>query len=78
MMIKGYDPVISGGKCFTTFMAVPPGENPPVYPAFIEFDAVAADGGTLCTNGKWKMMDGSNSGTTPFQIYYKGGYFYGR
>jgi hypothetical protein len=78
MMIKGYDPVVSAGKCYTTFMAVPPGDNPPVYPAFIEFDAVSAGGGTLCTNGKWKMMDGSNSGTTPFRIYYKDGTFYGR
>jgi hypothetical protein len=78
MMIKGYDPVISGGKCFTTFMAVPPGDNPPVYPAFIEFDAVSASGGTLCTNGKWKMMDGSNSGTTPYRLYAKDGIFYGR
>jgi hypothetical protein len=78
MMIKGYDPVISGGKCYTTFMAVPPGDNPPVYPAFIEFDAVGAGGGTLCTEGKWKMMDGSNSGTTPFRIYHKDGVFYGR
>jgi hypothetical protein len=78
MMIKGYDPVISGGRCFTTFMAVPPGDNPPVYPAFIEFDAVSAAGGTLCTNGKWKMMDGSNSGTTPFRLYANDGIFYGR
>ena len=37
MMIKGYDPVISGGKCITTFMAVPPGDNPPVYANLVEF-----------------------------------------
>ena len=29
--IKGYDPVVSGAKCITTFMAVEPGENPNVY-----------------------------------------------
>ena len=31
MMIKGYDPVITGAKCITTFMAVEPGPNPNVY-----------------------------------------------
>ena len=30
-VIKGYDPVITGGKCITTFMAIPPGDNPQVY-----------------------------------------------
>src|SRR5688572_5066496 len=53
IVIKGYDPVIAGGKCVTTFMAVEPGPEPKVYPNFIEFDAVPAAGGTLCTNGKW-------------------------
>jgi hypothetical protein len=37
IMIKGYDPVITGGKCLTTFMAVEPGADPKVYPNFIEF-----------------------------------------
>jgi len=30
-----------------TFMAVEPGDNPKVYPNVIEFEAVAAQGGTL-------------------------------
>ena len=42
--IKGYDPVIVGGKCVTTFMAVEPGDKPNVYPNFIEFEAVPAAG----------------------------------
>ena len=41
IMIKGYDPVISKGKCVTTFMAVESGENPAIYPSLIEFEAVA-------------------------------------
>ena len=77
MMIKGYDPVITGLKCVTTFMAVPPGDNPPVYPAYIEFEAVAKDGGTLCTNGEWRTFSG-DSGTTPFQLYFKDGVFRGQ
>src|SRR5262245_63446798 len=31
IMIKGYDPVVTGGKCLTTFMAVEPGAEPKVY-----------------------------------------------
>ena len=76
--IKGYDPVISGGKCVTTFMAVASGDNPAVYPSFIEFEAVPTAGGTLCTNGKWRSFDGASSGTTPFQVFFKDGLFRGR
>jgi hypothetical protein len=77
MMIKGYDPVISGSKCITTFMAVPPGDNSPVYANLIEFEAVAAAGGTLCQNGKWRSFDGQASGTTPYRVFFKDGVFRG-
>ena len=70
-----YDPVIAGGKCVTTFMAVEPGPEPKVYPNFIEFHAVPAAGGTLCTNGKWRAFEGGASGTTPFRIFFKDGTF---
>lgn len=73
--IKGYDPVITGGKCVTTFMAVEPGENPNVYSNVAEFDAVAAQGGILCTNGRWRSFDGSANGTTPFRFFFKDGVF---
>jgi hypothetical protein len=78
IMIKGYDPVITGIKCATTFMAVSSDTPPAVYPAFIEFEARATNGGTLCENGKWKMMDGSNSGTTPYRLFFKDGVFRGQ
>ena len=77
MMIKGYDPVITGGKCITTFMAVPAGENPPVYTSVIEFDALPEQGGTLCTNGRWRAFEGGASGTTPFRVFFKDGVFRG-
>lgn len=73
--IKGYDPVITGGKCVTTFMAVEPGENPNVYSNVAEFEAVTAQGGTLCTNGKWRAFEGGASGTTPFRFFFKDGVF---
>jgi hypothetical protein len=77
IMIKGYDPVITGAKCLTTFMAVEPGPNPNVYPNFIEFEAVPVQGGTLCQNGKWRAFDGSDTGTTPYRVFFKDGVFRG-
>jgi hypothetical protein len=58
-------------------MAVPEGKDPPVYTSVVEFEAVAAQGGTLCTNGKWKSFDGASSGTTPFRVFFKDGVFRG-
>jgi hypothetical protein len=61
--IKGYDPVVTGEKCVTTFMAVEDGANPAAYPNVIEFDAVPEQGGILCTNGKWRAFEGGAQGT---------------
>ena len=77
IMIKGYDPVITGDKCLTTFMAVEPGANPNVYANFIEFEAVPAQGGTLCQAGKWRAFDGGATGTTPYRVFFKDGVFRG-
>jgi len=75
-VIKGYDPVIRPNKtCVTTFMAVEPGSDINVYYNVVEFEAVPVQGGTLCTNGKWRAMDGSGSGTTPFRMFFKDGVF---
>ena len=74
-IIKGYDPVIIGGKCITTFMAtLPPNE---LYLHMAEYDAVPAQGGTLCTNARWRSFDGKDTGTTPFRMFYKDGVFRG-
>ena len=75
--IKGYDPVITKGRCVTTFMAVESGTDPAVYPSLIEFEAVPAAGGTLCTNGKWRAFDGRAIGTTPYRVFFKDGVFRG-
>lgn len=72
-VIKGYDPVIQGAKCFTTFMAVSPEGQ--VFANFAEFEAKPAAGGTLCTNGKWRAFEGGASGTTPFRFFFKDGVF---
>lgn len=75
--IKGYDPVITGGKCVTTFMAVESGPDPKVYPSVIEFEAVPVQGGMLCQNGKWRAFEGGATGTTPFRVFFKDGVFRG-
>jgi hypothetical protein len=72
-VIKGYDPVIKGGKCITTFMAsLPPDE---LYFNVVEYDAVPAQGGTLCSNGQWRSFNGKDAGTTPFRMFFKDGVF---
>ncbi len=73
-VIKGYDPVIVGQKCVTTFMAVAPGGRE-VFANFAEFEAQPVAGGTLCTNGKWRAFEGDASGTTPFRMFFKDGVF---
>ena len=75
IMIKGYDPVIVGGKCITTFMAVTPGDKPQVFANVAEFEAVPVAGGTLCRNGQWRAFEGGAKGTTPFQFFFKDGVF---
>jgi hypothetical protein len=76
--IKGYDPVITGAKCVSTFMAVEAGDNPKVYANYIEFDAAPAAGGTLCSNGRWRAFEGGATGTTPFRLFFKDGVFRGK
>lgn len=71
VVIGEYNPVISGNKCTTDFTATLPDGK--VYYNSVEFDAVPAQGGTLCTNGKWRARDGSASGTTPYQVFFKDG-----
>lgn len=70
-VIKGYDPVISGNKCGTNFTAH--GPDGTVYANAVEFEAVPVAGGTLCTDGKWRALDGSASGTTPLRVFIKDG-----
>lgn len=71
IMIGGYDPILVTDKCRTDFTATEPGGK--VYANTIEFDVVQVQGGTLCTNGKWRAKDGSMSGTTPFRVFIKDG-----
>ncbi len=75
--IKGYDPVVSGGRCVTTFMAVEAGPEPKVYANVVEFEAVSVQGGVLCQNGKWRAFEGGATGTTPFRIFFRDGVFRG-
>jgi hypothetical protein len=75
VMIDGYNPVVTdkdGQKvCMTDFSVKEP--NGPTYYSAIVFEAVAIQGGILCTKGKWRMKDGSAEGTTPFEVFIKDG-----
>ncbi|MCA0319114.1 MAG: hypothetical protein LCH88_13700 [Proteobacteria bacterium] len=72
VMIGGYDPVVVDGKCRTGFTATLPDGT--VYRNTVEFDAEPAQGGILCTNGRWRSADGSASGTTPFRVFIRDGF----
>ncbi|MDP3258285.1 MAG: hypothetical protein Q8S58_09190 [Bosea sp. (in: a-proteobacteria)] len=71
IMIHDYDPVVAGGQCSTNFRAIEPSGT--VYRNAIVFDAVETQGGILCTNGRWRSLDGDATGTTPFQVFIKDG-----
>jgi hypothetical protein len=71
IMIGGYKPVVAGAQCATDFTATEP--NGTVYHNSVEFDAVPAQGGILCSNGRWRARDGSAAGTTPLRVFIKDG-----
>ena len=69
--IGEYRPVVTGSLCATFFSATEP--NGTVHRNHVVFDAVPAQGGILCENGRWSSADGSASGTTPLRIFVKDG-----
>ena len=71
IMIHDYDPVVADGTCKTLFRAIEP--NGTVYRNSIVFDAIATQGGVLCTNGKWRSLDNDAAGTTRFRVFIKDG-----
>lgn len=71
VMIDGYKPVVSGSVCTTDFSVKLP-DGVMIF-SEITFDAVAVQGGILCTQGKWRTKSGSDSGTTPFEVFIKDG-----
>lgn len=75
VMIDGYDPVLGnqdGRRVCTTDYSVRVPNRPVLYSEIV-FDAKPVQGGTLCTNGKWRAKDGSSAGTTPFEVFIKDG-----
>lgn len=75
VMIDGYKPVVSGEGsariCKTDFTVKAPNEA--IVSSEIVFEAVAVQGGILCTKGKWRTKDGGAEGTTPFEVFIKDG-----
>ena len=73
VMIDGYRPTVEAGRCRTDFTVTIPGPGGGRFANEVEFDAVPAQGGVLCTNGRWRAKDGSASGTTPFRVFLRDG-----
>ncbi len=71
IMIGEYDPVIYGDRCVTAFTAIEP--NGTVHRNSVAFEAVPAQGGILCTNGRWRSADGLAAGTTPSRVFLRNG-----
>lgn len=71
IMIHDYDPVVADGRCSTRFRAIEP--NGTVYRNSIVFEATQAQGGVLCSQGRWRSEDGTATGTTPFRVFIKDG-----
>ncbi|MBR0643508.1 hypothetical protein [Plastoroseomonas hellenica] len=71
IMIAGYRPVLAGAVCTTDFEAVEP--NGTRHRNTVVFEAVPAQGGILCTNGRWRSLTGDASGTTPFRVFIRDG-----
>ena len=70
-MIGGYNPVIVGNTCVTNFTATEPSGK--VYYNVVEYEAVEVQGGTLCTDGRWRAVSMQQSGTTPFRVFIMNG-----
>ena len=71
IIIGEYRPILIGDRCLTNFTATEPSGT--VHHNIVLFEAVPAQGGILCANGKWSALDGSASGTTPFRVFFKDG-----
>lgn len=71
VMIGEYRPVVIGDRCATAFTATI--ADGTVYRNIVVFEAVPAQGGILCANGKWSAADGSAAGTTPYRVFIRDG-----
>jgi hypothetical protein len=71
VVIGEYDPIVIGDRCVTNFTATVPDGT--VYRNIVIFEAVPTQGGILCTKGQWGALDGSGTGTTPFEVFIKDG-----
>ncbi len=71
VIIGEYDPVVNGAQCSTNFTATL--ADGTVLRNAVEFDAVPTQGGTLCTNGRWRSLENDARGTTPYQVFFRDG-----
>jgi hypothetical protein len=67
-MIDHDRPALLGDRCVTAFSVTSPqGET---FRNIAVFEAVPAEGGVLCTAGRWRAEDGTGeAGTTPLEVF---------
>ena len=63
--------MVNGALCTTNFTATT--ADGTVFRNAAEFDAVQAQGGILCTNGRWRSLQGDARGTTPYRVFFRDG-----
>ncbi len=71
VIIGEYEPVVRGALCTTGFTATL--ADGTVLRNTAEFDAVPAQGGILCTNGRWRSLENDARGTTPYRVFFRDG-----
>jgi hypothetical protein len=70
VMVDDYRPLVTENLCLTNFTVIVDGQRTQ---GIVGFDAVPIWGSVLCRNGRWSTLDGSASGTTPFEMFIKDG-----
>lgn len=67
-IIDGYRPVLLGDRCVTAFSVTSPEGR--TFRNIAAFEAIPAEGGVLCRDGRWRAEDGAGEpGTTPLEIF---------
>lgn len=70
-MIGEYRPQVIHDRCVTAFTAT--GPDGAVFRNLAVFIATPAQGGVLCSEGRWASADGTAGGTTPLMLFIRDG-----
>jgi len=71
VLIGEYDPIVIHDRCVTPVTATLPDGQ--VFRNIVVSEAIALQGGILCTRARWSAKDRSVQGTSPFEVFIKDG-----